>query len=100
MQLSEVQAIGEFQDPMFNPFGDRNPYRMKVYTAPAGAVAIVDEVGTYKTNGNKLFIDFASWTVTATVTGNEMTGVSTKKDSNKKEEWKVTKIQPKNAPPK
>jgi hypothetical protein len=45
--VSEVQAIGEFQDPMFNPFGDKNAYSIKVYTPPVG-IAVVDVPGTYK----------------------------------------------------
>src|SRR4051794_37676814 len=55
--VSEIQAIGEFQDPMFNPFGDKNPYSIKLYTPPVGTT-VVEVPGTYKVNGNKLHIDF------------------------------------------
>ncbi|HKB68420.1 MAG TPA: hypothetical protein VKC61_21345 [Pyrinomonadaceae bacterium] len=92
--VSQVQAIGEFQDPMFNPFGDKNPYRMKLYTPPVG-IAVVDVPGTYKVDGNKLRIDFPKSFVNATIRGNEMTGVVTNRASGEKADWSVKKLEPK-----
>ena len=92
--VSQVQAIGEFQDPMFNPFGDKNPYRMKLYTPPVGIV-VVDVPGTYKLNGNKLRIDFPKSFVDATISGNEIVGVVTNRASGEKSDWSVKRLEPK-----
>jgi hypothetical protein len=92
--VSQIQAIGEFQDPMFNPFGDKNPYRMKIYTAPVG-IAVVDVPGTYKVDGNTLRIDFPKSFVNATIRGSETTGVVTNRASGEKTDWSARKLEPK-----
>jgi len=92
--VSELQAIGEFQDPMFNPLGDKNPYSMKVYTPPVG-IAVVDVLGTYKVNDNRLRIDFPKSFVDATIRGNEITGVVTNRASGEKTDWSVKRLEPK-----
>ena len=52
--------------------------------------------GTYKVEGKSVYLYFPNETITATISGNQMKGTSTLKDTNKKEEWLVEKFIPEN----
>jgi hypothetical protein len=88
---SQIKGVPNRENPMYNPFGHENPYEWKLTVTP-GMIATAEMAGKYELNGKTLYMDFSGWSVTATINGDVMKGMTTKKESNEKEEWIVRKI--------
>ncbi len=46
----------------------------------------INEVGTYRQNGNSIYLEFSHYSIDASITGDRMKGMITFKESNRKKE--------------
>lgn len=109
MLQSQLQAIPNYQNPMFNPQinawiegGDptslNSPNRMVLSSTP-GMLVQIDEVGTYRVIGDSIVMDFSGnckncipHSIIATIQNDQMVAEYLNKKTNKKSTFKIVKM--------
>ena len=109
MLQSQLQAIPNYQNPMFNPQVNawieggnpssvNSPNRMVLSSTPDMLIQI-DEVGIYKVIGSSIIMDFSGncanchpHSITARIQNNQMEGEYLNKRANEKSTFKIVKM--------
>jgi hypothetical protein len=79
-----IRNSPDYDPRLDTPFG-----RYRVRTP--SATSMRKEFGTYQINGKSIDFDFPAYTISATIYGNSIKGFLTHKNSDKEEEWIISK---------